>query len=290
MPLPELYIMAGPTASGKSAKALDLAQRVNGVIINADAMQIYREVPILTAQPDQNALSAVPHTLYGVFDPAESGSTAQWSALAQQKITETCAAGQIPILVGGTGLYFKTLLDGISNIPITNKEIKAKIKSELDSVGLAGIRAKLANSDPDSYARLSPNDCQRQLRAYEVVLATGKPLGWWHTRSQRSGIRDQYDIKVDVLMPDRAELYRRCDQRFLSMLQQGALDEVRALLARQLDPALPAMKIIGVRELGAYLRDEWSLDEAIAKAQQATRNYAKRQMTWFRNQKLETGS
>ena len=290
MPLLDLYLIAGPTASGKSAKALELAQRLNGVIINADAMQIYRDLPILTAQPDKMALSKVPHALYGVFDPAKSGSAAQWSTLAQQKIAETSATGQIPILVGGTGLYFKTLLNGISAIPNISNEIKSQVKSELESHGLAAIRAKLANLDPESSARLSPNDSQRHLRAYEVVLATGKPLGWWHARAQRSGIRDQYNIKSDIVMPERGELYRRCDQRFLTMIEQGAVDEVRALLARRLDPALPAMKIIGVRELGNFLSGECSLDEAIAKAQQATRNYAKRQMTWFRNQRLEDRS
>jgi tRNA dimethylallyltransferase len=290
MPLPTLYLIAGPTASGKSAQALELAQRLNGVIINADAMQCYRDLPVLTAQPDKKACQTVPHRLYEVLDLSESGSVAHWRQLAAQEIAQTVAQGRIPILVGGTGLYFKVLLDGISEIPFISNEIRQNIKAECAQLGLPGIRAKLAKLDPCSLAKIKPNDHQRLLRAYEVVTATGKPLSWWHASGQRSEVREQFTIMPQLIMPERETLYQNCDRRFLTMMEQGAVEEVRALLARQLDPTLPAMKIIGVRELGAYLRGEWSQDEAIAKAQQATRNYAKRQLTWFRHQRLEEGS
>lgn len=289
---PDLYLMAGPTAAGKSAAAIELAHKVNGVIINADALQIYADLPILSAQPSESACKQAEHRLYGVLDALESGSAARWVAMARAEIAKTVENGQVPLLVGGTGLYFRALLQGLSEIPNISNEIKEKIKVDLESGGLAAIRERLATLDPDSYSRLKPKDTQRLLRAYEVVLATGKPLGWWHDKDSHqpdSGEKKwarQFTLKPILMMPERAELYARCDRRFLAMIEQGAVAEVQTLLNRKLDTSLPIMKTIGVREIGSYLSGEITLDAAITAAQQSTRNYAKRQMTWFRNQSI----
>lgn len=283
----KIILVAGPTAAGKSALALDLAQKHNGSIINADAMQVYEGLPLLSAQPSPEEQKQCPHALYGVVDPATPSSAGLWLGLAQKAVQQAVAEGRTPILVGGTGLYFRAFLGGLAEIPPIPDSIRTQSKNLYDEVGEEKFRAMLAERDPVSATRLARNDRQRLIRAYEVALHTGKSLDQWHSQSGNV-IPAQADIlfETHVLLPPREELYSRCDQRFLTMMKRGAIEEVQNFLNRNLDPDLPAMKTIGVRELGAHLKGEMSLDEAISKSQQATRNYAKRQMTWFRNQKL----
>lgn len=293
MSQPKIILVAGPTASGKSAFALDLARQKNGVIINADALQIYAGFPLLSAQPSKADLPAAPHKLYGVIDAAEKSSAGIWRGLAIQAINDVVHKGQTPILVGGTGLYFRALLGGLADIPPIPDDVRKKVIDLYDQWGEEKFRAELLKLDPETSARLAPNDRQRSIRAYEVVLHTGKPLGFWH-KKQDSGFRIQdsknslesriQNSESHLLLPPRDTLYAACDKRFLQMINQGAVEEVKNMLARKLDPSLPAMKTLGVREITDYLHGIITLDEAIAKAQQATRNYAKRQLTWFRNQ------
>ncbi len=280
---PKLIIIAGPTASGKSALALDLARRCRGEIINADAMQVYSGLPILSAQPDEKTRREIPHTLYGVLDPGERSSAGNWRTLAANAIKAAAAVDRIPILVGGTGLYFRALLGGLADIPPISNEAHIKTQRLYDESGEDKFRRTLAQLDPESAARIASHDRQRLIRAYEVAFYTGKPLGHWHEKNIPDTLCD-FTIEPHLLMPPRAELYAACDKRFERMIAQGAVEEAREFLKRGLDPTLPAMKTIGVREIGAFLADALTLDQAIAKGQQATRNYAKRQMTWFRNQ------
>ena len=282
----KIILVAGPTAAGKSAFALDLAQKHNGTIINADAMQIYAGLPILSAQPSPDEQQQAPHELYGTLDPSTSSSAGIWLGLAHGAITNTTAKGRTPILVGGTGLYFRALLGGLAEIPPIPETVRATTQNLYDQIGEEEFRAALAKMDPDSASRLARNDRQRLTRAYEVATYTGKTLGAWHKQEAKQSNLGDTRIETHILLPPRDELYAKCDQRFLKMINQGAIEEVKAFLQRNLNPTLPAMKTIGMREIGAYLRGECTLDDAIAKSQQATRNYAKRQMTWFRNQKL----
>jgi tRNA dimethylallyltransferase len=283
----KIILVAGPTAAGKSALALDLARKNNGTIINTDAMQIYAGLPILTAQPLATEQKEIPHELYGVLDPAEASSAGRWLALATAAIEKTTAIGRTPILVGGTGLYFRALLGGLAEIPPVPDEVRQKVEKLYDEWGEERFRAELAKLDRDSAAKHARNDRQRLIRSYEVAKHTGKSIGYW--QKQGSGRTKNFAPDIHLLLPPREGLYAACDRRFLKMMEQTAVEEVKTFLARKLDPTLPAMKTIGVREIGAYLNGEWTLDEAIAKSQQATRNYAKRQMTWFRNQKLVSG-
>ena len=288
-----LILIGGPTASGKSALALDLARRRNGVIINADAMQVYRDLPLLTAQPSPEDKAAIPHELYEITDPATPSSVGKWKNLAEDALRRCVAAGQTPVLVGGSGLYFKALLDGLAEIPAIPDKAREEARALYEELGSESFRALLAQRDADSAARIPPNDRQRLIRAYEVVAYTGKPIGAWRSAMRAEIDHDgdnlllnglRFRVERHCLAPPREQLYAACDRRFLSMIERGALAEVSAILARALDPALPAMKILGLRELATHLRGERNLSEAIAQAQQATRNYAKRQMTWFRNQ------
>jgi tRNA dimethylallyltransferase len=289
MTKPVLHLIAGPTASGKSALALDIARRERGTIINADAMQVYAGLPVLTAQPEPQDKKEIPHELYEVFDPAERSSAGKWRTLAEDVIRRAVESGRTPILVGGTGLYFKALLEGMADIPDIPETVREESRRLYAELGSEAFRAELAKRDPESAERLKPNDKQRLIRAYEVAKHTGKPIGYWQSASSSRTGAEQCVFRPRLLMPPREELYAACDRRFLAMMERGAVDEVRDLLARKLDPDLPAMKILGVRELAAMLRGEMPRDDAVAKAQQATRNYAKRQMTWFRNQKSEIG-
>jgi len=285
MDKPELFLIGGPTASGKTARALEIAQQTNGTIVNADAMQVYRGLPLLTAQPSEKEKAEAPHKLYEILDPDARSSAGRWKLLAEEAIREAAQEGRTPLLVGGTGLYFKALLGGLADIPPISNEARAEAQKLYDELGSEAFREKLRARDPESATKIKPNDRQRLIRAYEVALETGQPLGHWHKAEQaQSTLAAHFTIRKILLMPDRAALYAACDARFLKMIEKGALKEVEKLLARNLDPALPAMKILGVPELAAHLRGETSLDEAIAKAKQATRHYAKRQMTWFRNQ------
>lgn len=281
----DIYLIGGPTASGKTALALDIARRENGVVINADAMQIYAGLPLLTAQPTAAEKAEIPQELFEVFAPSERSSAGRWLSLAEAAIARAVQAGKTPMVVGGTGLYFKALLEGLADIPQIPASAHEESAALYDRLGHDSFREKLAAIDPESATKIKPNDRQRLIRSYEVAAYTGKTLGEWQRRGQGSGVRIQgHSIKRHLLLPEREKLYAACDARFLRMVEQGALEEVRALLAQKLDPNLPSMKILGVRELAAHLRGEITLQEAIQKAQQFTRNYAKRQVTWFKNQ------
>jgi tRNA dimethylallyltransferase len=283
MSQPKIILVAGPTASGKSALGLELAHKYNGVIINADAMQIYAGLPILSAQPSPKDQKAARHLLYGILDAADKSSAGIWLKHATAAIQQTLDEKRTPILVGGTGLYFKALLGGLADIPEIPSEVRKATQKFYDELGEENFRRELAKLDPETAQRLAPNDRQRSIRAYEVAIHTGKPLGHWHTKHQPSLI-DSFEIEKHLILPEREKLYIACDARFLKMIEHGAVEEVKAILQRNLNPELPAMKTLGVREIATYLRAEIGLNEAIAAAQQATRNYAKRQMTWFRNQ------
>ncbi|MFA4993857.1 MAG: tRNA (adenosine(37)-N6)-dimethylallyltransferase MiaA [Bdellovibrionales bacterium] len=281
MSMQSLILIGGPTASGKSALALRLAKERNGNIINADAMQLYAGLPVLTAQPDAEDRAEIPHLLYEVTDAAEASSAGKWLVQARDAIEQTKAEGRTPIIVGGTGLYFDALMGGLADIPPIPDDARAKAAQLYNEWGEKKFRDELAKRDPESAARIARNDRQRLIRTYEVALHTGKSLGEWHKISQTP---DQaYNAEFHLLLPPRDELYAACDKRFLKMIERGAIEEVKNFLKRSLPPTLPAMKILGVREIAAYLHGEKNLEESIAKAQQVTRNYAKRQMTWFRN-------
>jgi tRNA dimethylallyltransferase len=276
---PPLALIAGPTASGKSALALALAERTGGVIVNADSAQVYRNLPVLSAAPSAEELARADHRLYGFLDGSVPCSAADWAARAREEITDIHAAGRLPILVGGTGLYLRTLLDGIAPVP----EIDPTIRREVREASVEENRRKLVERDPEAADRLRPSDTARIARALEVVLSTGKPLSQWQEQRE-GGIGRRVNLQPIILLPPRDWLYARCDERFARMMHEGAVEEVRALLDRRLDPNLPVMRGIGVREIGAYLAGELTRDEAISAGQQATRRYAKRQYTWFAHQ------
>lgn len=283
-PRPPLALIAGPTASGKSdlAVALALALKDSGreaVVINADSAQVYTDLAVLSARPDAAEMKGVAHRLFGAWDGAASCSAADWAQAARQEIAQAHDSGAVPILVGGTGLYIRTLLDGIAPVP----EIAPAIRAEVRALPTAEAYAALVREDPDRAAALSPNDSARIARALEVVRSTGAPLAHWQARRE-GGIADAVTLHPAILLPPRVALYERCDRRFAKMIERGAVEEVRSLLARNLDPALPVMKAIGVPDLAAFLRGESTLDEAAQAASQATRNYAKRQYTWMRHQ------
>jgi tRNA dimethylallyltransferase len=276
---PPVALIAGPTASGKSALALRVAETTGGAVINADSAQVYRELPILSAAPGAEDRARAEHLLYGVLDGAEACSAADWAELAKVEIARLHAVNRLPVLVGGTGLYLRTLLDGIAPIP----EIDPQIRAEVRAAGVAENLAALAPLDPVAAATLNPGDTTRIARALEVVWSTGKSLGVWQEQRE-GGIGDMIDLRALVLTPPRPWLYERCDRRFQQMVERGALNEVEALLARGLNPDLPVMRAIGVAELGAHLKGDLTLEEAVAAGTQATRRYAKRQYTWFAHQ------
>jgi tRNA dimethylallyltransferase len=279
---PPLILIGGPTASGKSALALALAEEFSGTVINADSMQVYRDLAIVTARPGPAEEARAPHRLYGVLDAADPCSAARWRALAEGEIATAASRGSLPILVGGTGLYFRALLDGLADIPPIPAAIRAEARRLHHELGGAGFHAALAGRDPAGAARLAAGDTQRLRRAYEVVVATGRKLADWQS-DQPAGPRYACAATL-LLMPPRPALYAACDARFAAMVAGGGLAEIVALLARGLSPDLPAMKAVGVPELARHLAGAIPLDEAIRLGQQATRRYAKRQMTWFRHQ------
>lgn len=290
-----VVVIGGPTASGKSALALAVAEEFGGTVINADSMQVYRELTILTARPGPNDLVRAPHRLYGVLGAAERCSAARWRGLALAEIAASHRAGRLPILAGGTGLYLRALLEGLSPIPDVPAEIRAAAMDRLASLGAPAFHAELAKRDPVTAARLQPGDRQRLVRAWEVLEATGRSLADWQHQAPRSE-PDEPALapRSFVLEPPRPALYAACDARLEGMIAAGALDEVSALDRLGLASSLPAMKAVGVPELLAHLRGETDLETALAAARQATRRYAKRQMTWFRHQmataeRLETG-
>jgi len=274
-----LVVIAGPTASGKSALALALAQQITGVIVNADSAQIYRDLAILSASPTAEDRRKAEHRLYGVQDGALPCSAADWAAMARREVADAHRRGRNPILVGGTGLYLRTLLEGIAPVPAIDPEVRARVR-EAD---VADNVRKLKTFDPAAAERLKPADSSRINRALEVILSTGRTLGEWQEQRE-GGIADTVELRPLILLPPRKWLYARCDERFTRMIDEGAVAEVEALLARKLNPNLPVMRAIGVRELSAYLLRDTTLDQAIAAGRQATRRYAKRQYTWFAHQ------
>jgi tRNA dimethylallyltransferase len=276
-------LIAGPTASGKSALALELAQAAGGIVINADSMQVYRDLRIITARPNRDEEARVPHRLYGHVDAAVSFSAGAWVADAARALEEAQAHDSLPIFIGGTGLYFKALTAGLSAVPPIPAEIRDGVRARLDRDGVEALHAELAQRDPAAAARLKLRDRTRIARALEVVEATGRSLLDWHREGQPPLLpRDSY--RALFLAPERDELYARIDARFDAMLGSGALKEVERLAGRHLDPLLPAMKAHGVPALIRHLRGEISLDEAASIGRADTRHYAKRQFTWFRHQ------
>ena len=281
-------VLAGPTASGKSALALHLASEQDAVIVNADSMQVYRDLPILTAQPDPAALRAVPHRLYGILPLDDPATAARWAALALGEIEAAVATRKLPILVGGTGLYLKALLEGFAPIPEIDPSIRAEAKTLLVELGAAGLHARLATRDPETAAKLRPTDSQRLMRAWEVLEATGKPLAWWQGHPSVPPRSEQGPVRAMsfVINPARTDLYAACNDRFLAMVAKGAVAEVRRVLTAYpaADHDRAGFKALGFRELHRHVMGGTSLEEAVAAAQRETRNYAKRQSTWFRHQ------
>ncbi len=277
--LPPLALIAGPTASGKSALALAAAKHGDVTIINADSAQVYRDLRILSARPDELDMADAPHRLFGYVDGEEACSAARWAADARREIAAAHEAGRTPLLVGGTGLYIRTLLNGIAPIP----EIEPAIRAAVRAMAVDAAYIALKQEDSGSAARLAPADTTRVARALEVVRSTGHALGHWH--AQRSGgIGSQVRLTPLILVPPRDWLVQRSDSRFLGMVESGAIDEVERLLIRRLDPELPVMRAIGAREISAWLHGEMTREEMVEAGRLATRQYAKRQYTWFRHQ------
>lgn len=279
---PHPILIAGPTASGKSALALEYARTRNGVIINADSMQVYTDLRILSARPSMEEEAAAPHSMYGHVDGAEVYSVARWLEDVKRALGDARHAGQTPIIVGGTGLYFKALLEGLSPVPDIPDAIRGKWR-DFGERGGPALHAELSRLDPDMAAQLRPSDRQRLIRALEVLEATGRSLLDWQ-KLPGTPLVDVTRCERRVVLPDRDVLYDRCNRRFELMLELDALAEVEALVGRGLPESLPVMGALGVRPLAAMLRDELSREDAIAQSQQDTRRYAKRQMTWARNQ------
>ncbi|MGY2052558.1 tRNA (adenosine(37)-N6)-dimethylallyltransferase MiaA [Methylobacterium sp. JK268] len=276
-------LIAGPTASGKSALALALAHARNGVVINADSMQVYADLRVLTARPSPAEEAQAPHRLYGTVDGAVNFSVGHYLAVAGAVLGTAWAEGRLPILVGGTGLYFKGLLEGLSEIPPVPEDVRAAVRAAAEGRDSAALHADLAARDPEGAARLRPSDRLRILRALEVLAATGRPLASFHGERRPGPLAEAACEKI-FLVPDRAALRARIDARFVAMMGEGALDEVARLRARRLDPMLPVMRAHGVPALIAHLDGTLSREEAVARGQADTRAYAKRQVTWFRHQ------
>ena len=282
-----MALIAGPTASGKSDLAVDFALEVErrggkAVVINADSAQVYADLHILSARPTEEEMRGIEHRLFGAWDGAEACSAVDWANAARREIENAHLAGIMPILVGGTGLYIRTLVDGIAPVPPIDEDVRRKVRAMTPAEAWQALRAE----DAERAARLNEADQVRVMRALEVIRSTGHPLAHWQAR-RTGGIGGSVDLHPLVLLPDRETLYERCDTRFTRMIERGAADEVERLFARELSPDLPVMRAIGVRETAGWLRGDWSRNEAIAQGRQATRNYAKRQYTWFRRQPPE---
>lgn len=283
-----IVIIGGPTASGKTAAAIALARKLDAqgqkpVIINADALQLYRDLRVISARPSAEEEAAAPHRLYGVMDGAERGSVAHWLEQAREEIETALDSGWRPILVGGTGMYLHTLMNGLALVPEISPDVRADAVTTHATLGGRAFRQELAKLDPLGAAKLHDGDTQRLIRYYEVAKGTGRALADWQSEPQDRPPA-HWNFVCFVTEPARPVLYAQCDSRFDAMLAEGARDEVTALLARNLNPDLPVMKAVGVPEIAAMIRGDWTLSMAREKAQQATRNYAKRQLTWFRHQ------
>jgi tRNA dimethylallyltransferase len=279
---PSVWLIAGPTASGKSELALRLAEAIGGEIVNADSMQLYAGLRVLTARPSPEDVVRATHHLYGVADAAEAWSVGRWLRAATQALADVFVQDRPAIVVGGTGLYFKALTEGLADIPDVPSDVREAMRARYETLGEAAFRTELRVLDPQSEARIAPGDRQRLVRAREVVEASGRALAAW--QAEAAAAIPTRSWRAVVLEPPRPALYARCDARVEGMVAQGALEEVRALLARGLPLDLPAMKAIGVREFGEYLAGRIDLSTAIAAARLQTRRYAKRQSTWFRHQ------
>lgn len=284
---PPLALIAGPTASGKSDCAVALGQMLErrgrkAVVINADSSQVYSDLIVLSARPTEEEMGGIEHRLFGAWDGSETCSAADWAKRAAETIADVHREGAVPILVGGTGLYIRTLLDGIAPIPSIDPEIRDAVRA----LPVDQAYAALTIEDPERAARLAPADTTRIARALEVIRSTGRTMSDWQTQLT-GGIGDKLSIHPAILLPERATLYARCDLRFDRMIARGALEEVERLLTRQFDPNQPVMRAIGVPELANVLRGEMTLENAVSKGAQATRNYAKRQFTWLRHQPPE---
>ncbi len=276
---PKIIIVAGPTASGKTSFSIKLAKALDGEIINADSLQIYSEIPIISAQPTSLEKQNIPHHLFGYIKGDEDYTVARWIEDASACINNS---KKQPILVGGTGFYLKHLIFGLSPIPDIPDEVRIQARQLLDEVGLVEFYHILKQIDPEAAARIDHNNAQRALRAYEVIKATGKSIRYW--QGQNISCFPLSSFKLIILAPDREELYKNCNQRFLDMLDLGALEEVKQLLEKGYPPLSSVLKSHGTPELTKYLAGEWSLQQAIEKSQQVVRNYAKRQTTWFKHQ------
>ena len=277
-----ITLIAGPTASGKSRRALEMAEATGAAIINADSQQLYADLRILSARPSPEDEARAPHHLYGVVDAADAWSVGRWTRAVLPLLTELEATGRPALIVGGTGLYFSALTKGLADIPAVPSETRDGALTLFDIEGEVAFRRILAGLDPAAEAGIEAGDRQRLTRAYAVARATGRSLSDWRTATKPLLAPGSYDRLV--IEPERTALYAACDTRVNAMIAAGALDEVQTLMARGLDPALPAMKAVGVRELAAHLAGGTTLADATDAMKQATRNYAKRQLTWFRNQ------
>ena len=275
-----LILVGGPTASGKSKLALDLAISKNGEIINADSMQIYKGLPILTAQPDIRDKSTIKHHLYEIISFDTLFSVGKWLSYAKSSIDDIIKRGKTPILTGGTGLYFEALIKGLANIPDIPQETRDKTIELYKELGEDSFRQKLSELDAHSAMKIAKNDKQRLIRAYEVALFTGKPLSYWQESTKTTDL--DFIPEYHLLLPPREKLYKACDTRFENMIKLGAIEEASELLLKS-SFDINAVKVLGFREIKDYIEGKITLDEATLKAQQKTRNYAKRQMTWFRN-------
>ena len=276
------YIMiAGPTASGKSQLAIDLARRFGGAVINADSMQLYADLTVLTARPQPQEIQDIPHHLFGICDAAHRASVAEWLGLAATAIANVRAAGQLPIIVGGTGMYLQAGLRGIAPVPDVPADLHQHCIDLYRELGGAKFRDALAGYDADIAARLVDGDSQRMVRAMGVAMATDRPLSWWQQQPHKGALLGS--VVTIAMMPPRPTLYDRINQRFDHMLMHGAVDEVARLMARQLDPGLPLMKALGVAPIAAFLQGDITKDDAAFIAKRDSRRYAKRQMTWIRN-------
>ncbi len=275
-----IVLIAGPTCSGKSAVALNLADKLNGVLINADSMQVYREIPLLSAQPSASDRATLPHMLYGHVSASERYSVGAWLEDVGRALKTANADGRVPIIVGGTGLYFQALTNGLSDIPPIPEFVRSYRSLLAKRHGLAALRARLTTLEPEEAAAVGQMDRQRLMRALDVRLATGHSLGYWQSMGT-SPVVSEGGYHAFVLNPPREVIYERCEQRFDEMIRDGAVEEVAKLLELGLPPSAPAMKALGVPQLSAYLRGQLSVEEAVSKAKTATRRYAKRQYTWI---------
>lgn len=278
----KVIIIAGPTASGKSQLAVDVAKAFGGVVINADSMQVYKDTPILSAVPNEVDKQGVPHFLYEIFSSSQNGTVVDWLNLAVEEIKKAWGNNQLPVLVGGTGLYIDNLINGTTPIPEADASVRAKVLAMIDELGVQGLHAKLSEIDFETAQRLSPNDTTRVRRAYEVFLQTGIPLSEWHKKPMIKKLPEA-EFFVVKIHPSKEELDERCFIRFEKMIEAGALEEAENLKEKNLDRNLPAMKALGVPELFDYLDGKTSLSEAVDLAKLHTRQYAKRQRTWFGN-------